>query len=606
MRLSKSDFKIARSCATKLYYKKLGYSSLQDDDPYLEFLADGGYMVEAMARLLFPDGIELGDWERPERAFEQTAAALGAGDATLFEATIIHGQLLARVDILRRRGKRLELIEVKSSSIDSARDGASPFRGARGGIDARWRPYLEDVAFQAQVLGRAFPGLKVIPFLCVVDKSRAASANTVFDQFELSSAAGNRWRPQVEYRGDAAALRNEHLLAIIDVSSEVAELQDEIVAVIVPLARSLQGKTPQRIAPQIGKKCKNCEYRWPSNPPAKSGFAECWGALAQPNPHVLDLYRVDSLGGRKSDLVAQMAGQGRSALADVAPAQLSGAFAPRQKIQLRHSSSGSEYFAPALKRALAKHAYPLHFIDFEGSRLAIPYHARMRPYEQAAFQWSCHSLRTSAAALEHAQWLNTEDAFPNFAFAKSLKQRIGDAGTVYIWSPYEITVLKEIRRQMDDYGCEDTALADWLERITAKDNPRVVDLCDVARSSYFHPSMKGSVSIKQVLPAVWQADAAIRARAEFARYLSRDAQGQLQDPYASLPKLPIGAEEEAVTEGTGAMRVYQEMMFGRGRHDVALRANYRRLLLQYCELDTAAMVMIWLHWIRGETAMALP
>src|SRR6266480_3076111 len=41
--LSKSDFKVARTCATKLYYKKLGYPSIRDDDQYLQFLADGGY-----------------------------------------------------------------------------------------------------------------------------------------------------------------------------------------------------------------------------------------------------------------------------------------------------------------------------------------------------------------------------------------------------------------------------------------------------------------------------------------------------------------------------------------------------------------------------------
>ena len=56
MHLSKSDFKVARTCGTKLYYKKLRYPSKQDDDPYLEFLADGGYMVETIAKLLFPEG----------------------------------------------------------------------------------------------------------------------------------------------------------------------------------------------------------------------------------------------------------------------------------------------------------------------------------------------------------------------------------------------------------------------------------------------------------------------------------------------------------------------------------------------------------------------
>jgi len=46
--LSKSDFKVARTCATKLYYTKLGYPSTKDDDPYLQFLAEGAYMLEAM------------------------------------------------------------------------------------------------------------------------------------------------------------------------------------------------------------------------------------------------------------------------------------------------------------------------------------------------------------------------------------------------------------------------------------------------------------------------------------------------------------------------------------------------------------------------------
>lgn len=58
--LSKSDFKIARTCATKLYYKKLGYPSARDGDEYLQFLADGVYMVEAVAKLLHPEGVEIG------------------------------------------------------------------------------------------------------------------------------------------------------------------------------------------------------------------------------------------------------------------------------------------------------------------------------------------------------------------------------------------------------------------------------------------------------------------------------------------------------------------------------------------------------------------
>jgi hypothetical protein len=58
--LSKSDFKVAQTCPTKLYYKKRGYPSLDEEDAYLMLLAEGGYMVEKIGKLLFPEGREIG------------------------------------------------------------------------------------------------------------------------------------------------------------------------------------------------------------------------------------------------------------------------------------------------------------------------------------------------------------------------------------------------------------------------------------------------------------------------------------------------------------------------------------------------------------------
>lgn len=57
--LSKSDFKVARDCPTKLFYKESGnYASVRDDDPYLALLAQGGYMIEQLAKAHYP----LGRW----------------------------------------------------------------------------------------------------------------------------------------------------------------------------------------------------------------------------------------------------------------------------------------------------------------------------------------------------------------------------------------------------------------------------------------------------------------------------------------------------------------------------------------------------------------
>jgi hypothetical protein len=56
------------------------------------------------------------------------------------------------------------------------------------------------------------------------------------------------------------------------------------------------------------------------------------------------------------------------------------------------------------------------------------------------------------------------------------------------------------------------------------------------------------------------------------------------------------SEEIGVTDGVGAMRAYQDMLFGLNKDNLALRDSMRDALLAYCKLDTAAMVMIWEYW----------
>jgi hypothetical protein len=76
------------------------------------------------------------------------------------------------------------------------------------------------------------------------------------------------------------------------------------------------------------------------------------------------------------------------------------------------------------------------------------------------------------------------------------------------------------------------------------------------------------------------------------------------NPYQTLPPLSFGnpdAEDETdkdqvVIEGTGAMRAYQELLYGVHRGNEPITEPWRRLLLQYCKLDTAAMVIVWKHW----------
>ena len=86
--LSKSDFKVARSCSTKLYYKKNGYPSANDGNEYMEYLAEGGYAVGKLATLHFPEGIRIQNELGLKSAITQTKEELQKENVVLFEPAL--------------------------------------------------------------------------------------------------------------------------------------------------------------------------------------------------------------------------------------------------------------------------------------------------------------------------------------------------------------------------------------------------------------------------------------------------------------------------------------------------------------------------------------
>lgn len=597
--LSKSDFAVGGDCPVKLRYRRLGYPAKPESNAYLEFFADGGFMVEAIARALRPEGewIVPAPGESPEDATRRAMAA--PGDRTWFEPTFVVDGLLARVDILERRGDVLRLVEVKARSYDGTA-GDAPWRGARGGVLGTWREYVFDVAFQTRVLELAVPGMRVEPVLCCVDTSRTCREEAIFAHVRLREDDPGSSGPRATYEGDADALRAQHFLGHLPMREAVDAVAGEVETRIAALRRIVEDPSRPVAAP-IGAACRDCEYRDHRREP--SGFRECWGALGDVTPHVIDMVRADLFDGANGGVAALVARREVSLL-DV-PAS---AFDPtkaagrRQARQQRCLRAGADELDPAIFATLDACAYPLHFIDFETSQLAVPYHAGMRPYEQIAFQFSCHTIPAPGAAdLAHREWINVEDAYPSFAFARALREAIGDEGTVFVWSNYEQTVLRDVRAQMDRYGERDADLAAWIERTVPDraDGGRVEDLLDLCTEHYYHPAMGPSASIKYVLPAVWGSAPALWVDPWFARYYAEGFDGPL-DPYRALAAARVGdaGDEtvEAVRDGIGAMRSYQEMMYGPRRDDASHREAVRRTLLQYCALDTAAMVIIWKYW----------
>jgi hypothetical protein len=111
-----------------------------------------------------------------------------------------------------------------------------------------------------------------------------------------------------------------------------------------------------------------------------------------------------------------------------------------------------EFLLNEFNDAITKIQYPLHFIDFETCTMAVPFHKGMKPFQNVIFQWSCHTLYQDGR-IEHSEWLNVSDYYPNFEFAKSLKKQIGNTGTVLTWSSYENTQLRAIKNTLkEDYS----------------------------------------------------------------------------------------------------------------------------------------------------------
>ena len=617
--LSKSDFKIASNCSKKLVYKKASYETLNDENEYMEMLAQGGHIIGKYAQLLYSDAIEIKAKNINEAIADTKKNIEKNENIILFEATFSSNEKIVRTDILEKAGNVLNIIEVKSKSHDSEDDISKAKK--------KLEEYIEDVAYQTLVIKEAYPHYEIHSFLLLPDKAKRTTieglagwfkvTKMVEEKFEIEELpAQNKIRfkkPLVEfiYENDPERekfidqLQNDNLLTLLPVDNEVNALLKEIKDRSDLFIDILQnGIKPEHYA--LNKNCKSCEFnlgklQW------KNGYRECWKDLSDIDPHIFDLYCGGAIGYYKTgwywdELIAKR----KVSFWDLDLQRFKdskGNYCSRglrQLIQYENTKVKKEWISPDLKGALQKIKYPLHFIDFETYTGAVPHHRGMRPYELVAFQWSCHTISEKGGDPTHSEFLNLDYAFPNFRFAESLMEQIGTEGTPLMWTPFENTILRNILEQMEIYGYKNDSLRKWLIDITtdkkAGREGRFVDMNDLTLQYYFHPDMKGRTSIKKVLPAVWYNNNYLHSISWFKKYVSDPS--SILNPYDTLaPVIYEMEEEEVVKDGTGAMRAYHELMFGSLKEDKKRRDQLKQLLLQYCELDTMAMVIIWKYWM---------
>lgn len=142
----------------------------------------------------------------------------------------------------------------------------------------------------------------------------------------------------------------------------------------------------------------------------------------------------------------------------------------------------------------------------------------------------------------------------------------------------------------------------------------MVDMLELVRKYYYHPDMNGSNSIKAVLPAVIASGESIKEKYSKPLNFGTHLKGRILyevdvlthkpvNPYYLLPSQyddldlnedDIVFQEAEVQQGGAALIAYGKLQFTDmtdGERDAL-----RNALLQYCELDTLAMVMIYEHW----------
>lgn len=320
------------------------------------------------------------------------------------------------------------------------------------------------------------------------------------------------------------------LFHILDMKDRVDNEYLKVEANVKTARKMLKGSEPQM---DIYKQCKN--------PYECCFFDYCVGGL--PEPSVFDLYRMSF--EKKCELFHQ----GKLSFEDLRKDKLNDI----QQMQVESFLNGIEFIDKgALRKYLKKLTYPLYFLDFETVQPIIPEFDGTSPYQQIPFQYSLHWIDSPEGELHHTAFLGDSVSDPRRALAEQLCRDIPKEVCVTAYNKdFECARLRELAKAFPD-------LAAHLLNI--RDN--VVDLIDPFRGKMVYlPALNGSFSIKTVLPSLFPNDPDLN--------------------YANLAG--------AVHNGGDAMTIYPEI----AKMSPADAAAARQALLDYCKLDTLAMVRIW-------------
>lgn len=322
-------------------------------------------------------------------------------------------------------------------------------------------------------------------------------------------------------------IRPEQLFTVLDISEQIAEKSEGIRDRTNKMLEIIDSKHSPR--PDIGPRCRS-----PFDCPLMD--TDCWSGL--PEHNVFTLVR----GGETSHRLFL---QGVIDIADI-PTDYE--LSDKQRIQYGCVTNGTPHVnAKPVKEFLSTLRYPRYFFDFETFATAIPLFDGTRPYQNIPFQYSLHVLLCRDSFTMHFGFLAEGTGDPRPELLKTLKPELGNGGSIVVYNQsFEKNVLQELGEAFPEHK-------NWSDGAAS----RLVDLLIPFRNfHYYHPSQRGSASIKHVLPT-----------------LTGQGYGELD----------IGKGNEA------SVRYFNAVY---GKVSPEERARTRTALTEYCGLDTKGMVDI--------------
>ncbi|MFC1948380.1 DUF2779 domain-containing protein [Chloroflexota bacterium] len=261
------------------------------------------------------------------------------------------------------------------------------------------------------------------------------------------------------------------LLSIHEITDKVVEASNGIEYRIQGIIDVIQqDKSPEMI---IGSHCKD---------PYECPMTDCWERI--PEDSVFTLY----WNGKKA---FDMFDAGIMNITDI-PEEYK--LNEKQLIQKATLTNGEPYIQKeSIREFLDSLEYPLYYLDFETIGPAIPLFDNTKPYQNVPFQFSLHVLEHEGTMPFHYSHLHKGLGDPRPDLLAEMKKVIGESGSVIAYNKgFEEGCLRDSAEAYPEY-------AEWIENV----NDRMVDLLTpFSNFHYYHPSQKGSASLKRVLPAI--------------------------------------------------------------------------------------------------------